>query len=77
MDDCVDMPGECEERILDAIIDLCRGLHELNTKLIGEFAPLLLCDGALVCPVRLVADKNLVDSFGSVLFNVGMPCTDV
>ena len=31
----------------------------------------------LVGPVALVADENLVDAFGSVLFDVGMPGSDV
>lgn len=38
----------------------------------------LFCgDGALLFPVALVADEDLVDALGGVLLDVGEPCADV
>ena len=34
-------------------------------------------DGAFLLPVALVADEDLVDAFGGVLFDVGEPGADV
>ena len=72
-----DLPREREERLLDALVDLCGGLHELDAELVGELAALLLGDGALLGPVGLVADEDLVDALGGVLLDVGVPCADV
>jgi len=38
---------------------------------------LLGADGALFFPVAFVADEDLVDAFGGVLFDVGEPGADV
>ena len=70
-------PCESEEGLLDALVDLCGRLHELDAELVGELAALLLRDGALLCPVGLVADEDLVHAFRRVLLNVRVPCADV
>ena len=70
-------PGKCEERLLDALVDLRRGLHELDAKLVGKLAALLLGDRALVRPVRLVADEDLVHAVRGVLLDVRVPGADV
>ncbi len=72
-----DAPGKCEERLLDALVDFRRGLHELDAELVGELAALLLGHRALVRPVRLVADEDLVHAFRGVLFDVRVPGADV
>ena len=72
-----DGPCEREESLLDAVVGLCGGLHELDAELVGELAALLLGDGALLGPVRLVADEDLVHALGGVLLDVRVPCADV
>lgn len=72
-----DAPGKCEERLLDALVDLCRGLHELDAELVGKLAALLFSHRALVRPVRLVANENLVYAFRGVLLDVRMPGADI
>jgi hypothetical protein len=60
-------PCQCEKRLLDTLVHLCRSLHEqVDAQLIGELARLLLCNRPLVRPVRLVADEDLVDIFRDI-----------
>ena len=54
------VPRQSEEGLLDTLVDLRGGLHELDAELVGELAALFLRDGALLCPVGLVADEDLV-----------------
>ena len=70
-------PCEREEGLLDTLVDLRGGLHELDAELVGELAALLLGDGALLAPVGLVADEDLVHALGRVLLDVRVPCADV
>lgn len=73
--DCA--PRQCEKRFLNALIHLCRGLHELDAQLVGELSSLILCDRPLVCPVRLVANEDLVDTLRCVLLDILVPGADV
>ena len=69
---------QCEKRLLDTLVHLCRSFHEqADAQLIGELARLLLCNSPLVRPVRLVADENLVDIFQDILVDIRMPCPDI
>jgi hypothetical protein len=72
-----DQPCQREERLLDALVDLCGGLHELDAELVCELAALLLGDGLLVGPVALVPDEDLVHALRCVLLDVGVPGADV
>jgi hypothetical protein len=73
----INAPSECKERLLDTLVHLSRGLHEPDAKLVGKLAALLLRHSALVRPVRLVADEDLVHAFRGVLLDVRVPCSDV
>ena len=71
------LPCQCEESLFHALVNLRRGLHELDTELIREFAALLFSDGAFVCSIRLIADENLVHALSCVLLDVCVPCADI
>lgn len=73
----IDAPRQGEKCLLDTLVNLCTGLQEADAKLIREFAALLFGDGLLLDPIRLVANKNLVDTLGGVLFDVCVPSPDV
>lgn len=72
-----DVACEAEEGLLDVDVRFRADFHEGNAKLVGECLALLGRDRALLFPVALVADEDLVDAFGCVLLNVGKPCADV
>lgn len=71
------IPCESEECLLYTLIDFGARLHEPNTKLVREFFALFVCDLALVLPVRLVPNENLVHTLGRVLFNIRMPRSNI
>jgi len=71
------IPCESEERLLYTLIDFGARLHEPNTKLVRECFSLLGRNLALVLPVRLVPNENLVHTLGRVLFNIRMPRSNV
>jgi hypothetical protein len=74
----MDEPCQCEKRLLDTLVHLCRSLHEqVDAQLISELARLLLCNRPLVRPVRLVADEDLVDIFRDILVDIRVPCSDI
>ena len=72
-----DAPCKREERLLNTLVNLGRRLHKLDAELVRELAALLLRNGTLLRPVRLVADENLVHALGRMLLNVRVPCADV
>ena len=72
-----DAPCKREERFLNTLVNLRRRLHKLDAELVRELAALLLRNGTLLRPVRLVADENLVHALGRMLLNVRVTCADV
>jgi hypothetical protein len=74
---CLNIPCESEERLLYTLVDFGARLHEPNTKLVRECSALLGRDLALVLPVRLVPNENLVYTVGRVLFNIRMPRSNI
>ena len=71
------VPCKREERLLDTLVDLRRGLHEFDAQFVRELPALLLRDSTLLGPVGFVADEDLVDTLRCVLLDVGVPCADV
>ena len=53
-------PRKGEERIFDALVNLCRSLDEFDMELFRELAALFLRNSPLVRPIRFVAYKNFV-----------------
>jgi hypothetical protein len=70
-------PSKSEEGLLHTLVSLGTGLKEAQAKLVGELPALLERDGALLVPVALVADKDLVDTRRRVLLDLGVPRADV
>lgn len=73
----LDIAGEAVKRLVDVDVALGRDLEEGDAEFVGEGLALFCGDGALLFPVALVADEDLVDAFGGVLLDVGEPCADV
>jgi hypothetical protein len=73
----LDIASQAVEGLVDIDVALCRDLEERDAELVGEGLTLFCGDGALLFPVALVANEDLVDAFGGVLFNVGEPCADI
>ena len=73
----LDVRGERVEGLVDVDVALCRDLEEGDAEFVGEGLAALGADGALLFPIALVADEDLVDAFGGVLFDVGEPRADV
>lgn len=73
----LDVRREAVECLVDVNVALGRNLEERDAELIGEGLPLLGGDGALLFPIALVANEDLVHAFGSMLLDVGEPGTDV
>jgi hypothetical protein len=63
--------------LVDVDVALCGDLEERNAEFVGEGLATLCADGALLLPVALVADEDLVDAFGGVLLDVGEPGANV
>lgn len=76
-DALLDISGQAEEGLLHVDVGLCADLHEGDAELVGERLALLRRDRALLFPVALVADQDLVDALGGVLLDVGEPGADV
>lgn len=70
-------PSKREEGILNTLVCLGTSLEEAQPKLVGKRAPLLKGDGALLVPIALVANKDLVDTGRRVLLDLGVPGADV
>lgn len=73
----LDVGGEGVEGLVDVDVALGGDLEEGDAELVGEGLALLGADNALLLPVALVADEDLVDALGGVLFYVGEPGADV
>jgi hypothetical protein len=73
----LDVGGEAIECLVDVDVALGGHLEEGDTELVGEGLALFGADHALLLPVALVSDQDLVDTFGSVLLNVLEPGSDV
>lgn len=73
----LDVGGQAVESLVNVDVALCRDLEEGDAELVGEGLALLLGDDALVLPVALVADEDLVDALGGVLLYVLEPGADV
>ena len=76
-DALLDVACKAEESLLDVDVRFRADLHEGNAELVGKCLTLLGRNGALLFPVTLVANQDLVDALGRVLLNVGEPCADV
>lgn len=71
-------PCQCEKRLLDTLVHLCRSLHEqVDSQLIGELARLFLCNRPLVRPLRLRSDEDLAEILRDILVDIRMPCPDI
>ena len=76
-DALLDVACKAEEGLLDVDVRFRANLHEGNAELVGKCLTLLSRNGALLFPVTLVANQDLVDALGRMLLNVGEPCADV
>jgi hypothetical protein len=73
----LDVARQRVESLVDVDVALSRDLQERDAEFVGEGLALFCGDGALLFPVALVADEDLVDAFRGVLLDVGEPCADV
>lgn len=73
----LDVACERVESLVDINVALCADFEEGNAEFVCEGLALFCRDGALLFPVALVADEDLVDALGGVLLYVGEPCADV
>ena len=73
----LDVAGEAVKRLIDVDVALGRDLEEGDAEFVGEGLAALGADGALLFPIALVADEDLVDAFGGVLLDVGELRADV
>lgn len=73
----LDVCRETEERLLHIDIRLRADLQEGDAQLVRERLALLRRHHALVLPVALVADEDLVHALGGVLLDVGEPGADI
>lgn len=73
----LDIRRETEERLLDIDIRLRADLQERDAQLVRERLAALCGHHALVFPVALVADEDLVYALGGVLLDVGEPGADI
>jgi hypothetical protein len=73
----LDVCGQAVEGLVDVDVALCRDLEERDAEFVCERLTALRGDGALLFPVALVANEDLVDAFGGVLLDVGEPRADV
>ena len=73
----LDVGGEAVEGLVDVDVALGGDLEEGDAELVGEGLALFLGDDALVLPVALVANQDLVNALGGVLLDVLEPRADV
>lgn len=69
-DALLDITGEGEEGLFHVDVALCRDLHEGDAEFVSQSLALGGGDSALLFPVTFVADEDLVDAFGGMLFDV-------
>lgn len=79
---CVDDPfldvgRKAEEGLLDVLVGFGRDFEEGDAQLVCEGLALLCRYSALLLPVALVSDQNLVYTFRCVLLYIGEPGTDI
>ena len=72
-----DTPCKREESLFNAFIDFRRSLNKLDSEFLCKLAALLLCNSPLICPVRLVTNKDLVHTLRRMLLDVSVPCADI
>lgn len=73
----LDIAGQAIKGLVNVDVALCRDLEEGDSELISQSLALFCRDGALLFPIALVTNEDLVDTLGGVLFNVGEPCANV
>jgi hypothetical protein len=76
-DSLLDVCRQAVECLLHIDVALCRDFHEGDAEFVCELLAALGGDDALVFPVAFVADENLVYAFGSMLFDVRKPGTNI
>ena len=76
-DALLDVGCQVEKRLVDIDVALGRDFHERDAKFVGKRLALLSRDCPLLLPIAFVANQNLVDALGGVLFHVGEPGSDV
>jgi len=76
-DSLLDIRCQTVEGLLDVDVALGGDFHEGDAELVGQLLSFLRGDHAFLFPVAFVADEDLVDAFGGVLFDVGEPCSDI
>lgn len=73
----LDVGRERVKCLIDVDVTLCGDFEERNAEFVGEGLATLCADGALLLPIALVSDEDLIDAFGCVLLDVGEPGADV
>lgn len=70
-------PSQGEEGVFHTLVRLGTRLEEAQSKLVGKRLALLESDGALLVPIALVANEDLVDPGRRVLVDLGVPGANV
>ena len=73
----LDVRGERVKGLVDVDVALGRDFEERNAEFVCERLAPFCADSALLFPVALVANEDLVNALGGVLLDVGKPCADV
>lgn len=73
-DSLLDVRGQRIERLIDVDIALCRDFEERHAEFVCKRLSFLCRYGALLFPIAFVANEDLVDALGGVLFDVREPC---
>lgn len=73
----LDIAGQAVKGLVNVDVALCRDLEEGDSELVSESLALFCRDSALLFPIALVTNEDLVDTLGGVLLNVGEPCANV
>lgn len=76
-DTFLNVRGEGEKGLFDVDVALCADFHKGDAEFVSKGLALGGGDGALLFPVTLVADQDLVYAFGCVLLDIGEPCSDI
>lgn len=73
----LDVGCEAVKGLVDVDVALCRDFEEGDAELVGKSLALFLGDYALLLPVALVADEDLVDALGGMLLDILEPGANV
>lgn len=76
-DALLDVGGQVVKGLVDVDVALSRDFEEGNAELLSQGLALFGRDGALLLPVALVANQNLVDALCGVLLYVCEPGADI